>query len=79
MHCALTVSAFVSIEAVIARNKPVALAFQPAISPGKVSEEDGYNMDSHAIVTWRCEIFSIQAYRHLLTVMSSIITCKLNP
>ena len=25
------------------------------------------------------EIFSVQAYHHLLTVVSSMITCKLNP
>ena len=50
------------------------------MSPGTVHTEGDYNMDIHAIVKILVSgIFSVQAYHHLLTVMSSIITRKLNP
>ena len=35
-------------------------------------------MDSHTDDTMVGEIFSVQSYHHLLTVMSSMITRKLN-
>ena len=81
VHCALTVGAFCLYWGSYCSQQTVALAFQPAVSPGTVSEEDGYNIDNHAIVTICIafsKIFSVQAYRHLLTVLSSIITHNLN-
>ena len=75
--CALT---FVSFEAVITCSKrSLWRSSQP------------YHLEQFAwkvIITWTSsdsndiivgEIFSVQAYHHLLTVMSSMITRKLNP
>ena len=80
VHCALTVGAFCLYCSRYNSQQMVPLAFQPATSPGTVSEEDCYNMDSDTIVTISQSVKSsvFKPIITLLTVLSSIITCKLN-
>ena len=48
--CALTNSAFCLFLGSYHYQQTVTLGFQPAILPGTVCTEDGYNMDSHTII-----------------------------
>ena len=48
--CALVVGTFCLLSSYRSQQM-IALAFQPAISPGTAIKEDGYNMDNHRIGT----------------------------
>ena len=80
--CALTLGAFCLFCSGYRLQQTVALRSSQPYCLEQFTRKSGYNMDSYATVTiqWsvKSSVFKPIIYHHLLTVVSSMITCKLN-